>query len=120
MRHYETSVQELKDKSLPVLPLAVHPAAPRALPPSKALEAATALTDKLTDDQLIHMVVGEVSRGQGSALGSAGIAVPGAAGETSSILEEPYGIPGSTCSTSESRATSSAPIRVREREELPT
>ncbi len=90
----ESVAQELKDKSLPVLPLVVHPAAPRALPPSKALEAATALTDKLTDDQLIHMVVGEVSRGQGSALGSAGIAVPGAAGETSSILEEPYGIPG--------------------------
>lgn len=86
--------EELKARALPVLPLTVHPLSPCAIPLSKALEEARALTDTLTDDQLVHMVVGEVSKGQGSALGSAGIAVPGAAGETSSILEGPYGIPG--------------------------
>lgn len=40
------------------------------------------------------MVIGEVAKGQGQALGSAGIMVPGAAGETSGCLEESYGVPG--------------------------
>ena len=40
------------------------------------------------------MVIGEVSEGQEIALGAVGIMVPGAAGETSGILEEKYDIPG--------------------------
>ncbi len=52
------------------------------------------LTEQLNDEQLIAMVIGEVSKGQGQALGAAGIKVPGAAGETSGILEEKYGVPG--------------------------
>lgn len=39
----------------------------------------------LTTEQMIPMVIGEISQGQG-ALGAAGIRVPGAAGETSSSL----------------------------------
>lgn len=59
-----------------------------------AAAAARELTAKLTEEQMISMVIGEISKGQGQALGSAGIMVPGAAGETSSCLEEQYGVPG--------------------------
>ncbi len=52
------------------------------------------LAAKLTEEQMIHMVTGEVSRGQLQTLGVAGIMVPGAAGETSGCLEEEYGVPG--------------------------
>lgn len=52
------------------------------------------LVEKLTDEELIAMVIGEISKGQGNSLGAAGIMVPGAAGETSGILEEAYDVPG--------------------------
>lgn len=42
------------------------------------------LARELTDDELIRLVVGDPGRAQGSNLGSAGISVPGAAGETGS------------------------------------
>ena len=47
-------------------------------------EAAT-LVETLTQEELIALAIGDPSRGQGSELGSAGISVPGAAGETSGI-----------------------------------
>lgn len=59
-----------------------------------AAKAARELAAKLDQEQMISMVIGEISKGQGQALGSAGIMVPGAAGETSSCLEEQYGVPG--------------------------
>ena len=63
--------------------------------PANPLEQkAEELVEKLTDEQLIAMVIGEVSKGQGQALGAAGIMVPGAAGETSSALEKEYDVPG--------------------------
>ena len=52
------------------------------------------LAEKLTNEELLAMVMGEISKGQESALGGAGIMVPGAAGETSGILEETYDVPG--------------------------
>lgn len=63
-------------------------------PVGDAEKAAIELTEKLDTEQMIAMVIGEVSKGQGQTLGSAGIMVPGAAGETSSILEKEYGVPG--------------------------
>ena len=48
---------------------------------------------KLTDEELVRLSCGEVSRGHEAALGAAGIMVPGAAGETSSFIEERYNIP---------------------------
>nr|WP_296439473.1 glycoside hydrolase family 3 protein [uncultured Acetatifactor sp.] len=60
----------------------------------EAAKAARELAAKLSEEQMIAMVIGEISKGQGQALGSAGIMVPGAAGETSSCLEEEYGVPG--------------------------
>ncbi len=59
-------------------------------------EKAEEITEKLTDEELIAMVIGEISKGQGQALGSAGNMVPGAAGETSSVLKEKYQIPGAS------------------------
>ena len=46
---------------------------------------AAALTATLSQEELIALAIGDPSRGQGSELGSAGISVPGAAGETSAI-----------------------------------
>ena len=66
------------------------------LPQPKTWEKAREITEKLTDEELIAMVIGEISKGQGQALGSAGNMVPGAAGETSSALKEKYGIPGAS------------------------
>lgn len=87
--------EELKDKDLPVIALrpgkVCLPVYEESLEEKKAKE----LTEGLTDEELIAMVIGEISRGQSSnALGSAGIMVPGAAGETSSVLDKTYGIPG--------------------------
>lgn len=66
----------------------------RSYPVTEAEKMAEELTAKLSEEQLTAMVIGEISKGQGQALGSAGIMVPGAAGETSSCLEEAYGVPG--------------------------
>ena len=52
------------------------------------------LVEKLTDDELLYMLFGEISKGQENAIGAAGIMVPGAAGETSGCLEEKYDVPG--------------------------
>lgn len=86
--------QEAEEKDLvPVI------FAPKAMEPVKISEnewerKAEELVEKLTEEELIAMVIGEVSKGQENALGAAGIMVPGAAGETSGILEEKYDIPG--------------------------
>lgn len=61
---------------------------------SSASRMAKDLVSRLGDEELTAMVIGEVSRGQGQALGAAGIMVPGSAGETSSVLEKTYDVPG--------------------------
>lgn len=88
--------EELAARKLPVLPLKAAAERQAAYEPSEALRKARSLAERLTEEELIHMVVGEVSKGQGSesALGAASISIPGAAGETSAILEERYGVPG--------------------------
>lgn len=60
----------------------------------EASKQAEELTAQLSVSEKIAMVIGEVSKGQGEALGAAGIMVPGAAGETSSVIEEKWDIPG--------------------------
>ena len=87
---------ELAEKHAPVVPLVPKPERKQARPATPAAEAARALAEKLTDEELISMCIGNVTRGQGSALGSAGVAVPGSAGETSNILEETWNVPGIT------------------------
>ena len=59
---------------------------------NKYRKEAMELTEKLTEEELIAMVIGEANKAQSSALGSAGVKVPGAAGETSSILEDKWGV----------------------------
>lgn len=63
-------------------------------PRSPYEEKARKIVEQLTDEQLTAMAVGEISKGHDVAFGSTGIMVPGAAGETSSSLEESHGIPG--------------------------
>ncbi|MDO4977487.1 MAG: glycoside hydrolase family 3 C-terminal domain-containing protein [Eubacteriales bacterium] len=60
---------------------------------SKYEKMAKELVEKLSEEELIAMSIGEVSRGHDVALGAAGMMVPGAAGETSGILEEKYDFP---------------------------
>ena len=87
--------KELLAKALPVYPLVGQCEAREDGPQTEMEKMAKDLAEKLTDEELIHLVVGEVNKSQNAnALGSAGIMVPGAAGETSSILSQKYGIPG--------------------------
>jgi len=53
------------------------------------------LAETLSEEQLIALATGDPGKGQGSALGSAGITVPGAAAETSdAAIGEPWNIAG--------------------------
>ncbi len=83
-----------EEKGLVPIPFAPGAEKPPVSEEKKEAVWAKELTAKLTKEQMIHMVTGEVSRGQGQTLGVAGILVPGAAGETSGCLEEEYGVPG--------------------------
>ncbi len=67
---------------------------PADIPQDGLLQEAKALAETLTEEELIRMSAGEISRGHDVALGAAGIMVPGAAGETSSVLENTRGVPG--------------------------
>ena len=84
----------LAEGKAPIVALAPMAEEKRPCAPSPAARSAKELVGKLTDEELISICVGNVKRGQGSALGSAGVAVPGSAGETSNILEEKYQVPG--------------------------
>lgn len=83
-----------EEKNVPVVAYTPVQEKAERITPNKAAALAAELVEKLTDEQLIAMVIGEISKGQGSHIGAAGIMVPGAAGETSSALEEQYDVPG--------------------------
>lgn len=51
-------------------------------------DEAAQIVNKLETEQLIRMATGDPAKGQGSNLGSAGISVPGSAGETSTAAYE--------------------------------
>ena len=84
----------LKEKG--IRSVEIEPQAEKAarIPENELDRQARAIADRLTDEELTAMVIGEISKGQENALGSAGIMVPGAAGETSQALEEKYDVPG--------------------------
>lgn len=86
--------KQAKEEGLPVISFAPQEEIIRRRPVSAYEKKAAALTEKLTKEELIAMVIGEVTKGQSSALGASGVKVPGAAGETSGILEEKWGAPG--------------------------
>lgn len=86
--------KEAAEKALPVIAFAPKCVQAQRIAPNAAAEMAAQLVEKLTDEQLIPMTIGEISKGQGSQIGAAGIMVPGAAGETSSALEAEFDVPG--------------------------
>lgn len=94
----EQMEREWKEKAarreVPVVGFAPVPEKKKTYEPDELDKKAEEITEQLTDEQLIAMVIGEVSRGHNQALGAAGIMVPGAAGETSSILEKDWDVPG--------------------------
>ena len=79
---YEASwKKELLAKELPIYPLVGQCEAREDGPQTEMEKMAKDLAEKLTDEELIHLVVGEVNKSQNAnALGSAGIMVPGARG----------------------------------------
>ena len=81
-------------KKVPVVAYAPVQMQEERIVPNPVSRMAAELTEKLTDEQLIAMVIGEINKAQGSQLGAAGIVVPGAAGETSGALEKEYDVPG--------------------------
>lgn len=67
------------------------------LPENEHIKDAKAIAEKLTDDELIALLMGEITKGQDNIkeneLVETGIYVPGAAGETTCMLEKKYGVP---------------------------
>ncbi len=80
-------------------PVALAPAAEKkyAVPASDCDAVARDIASKLTEDEMIALLMGEITKGQDNIhegeLVTTGIYVPGAAGETTGILEEKYGVP---------------------------
>ena len=89
--------KEADDKG--IAPVNFAPAAERICRhPATDLDAkARAAAEQLSDDELIALLMGEITKGQDNVkdgeLVETGIYVPGAAGETTCQLEEKYGIP---------------------------
>lgn len=86
--------KEAEDKGIVPVLFAPKPLEMTRIPANELDQKPEELVAKLTDEEMIAMVIGEVSKGQDNALGAAGIMVPGAAGETSGVLEEKYDVPG--------------------------
>ena len=86
--------KELEDRGIVPVVFSPEEEKKERIPAGEPERMAAELVEKLSDEELIAMVIGEVSKGQDNALGSAGIMVPGAAGETSGILEEKWDVPG--------------------------
>lgn len=95
----ENWIKELAMRGLPIIELPKWRGKAWCPPYSQSLQEKNPIIEQLKDEDLVCMVVGESSKGQGSQnafVGSAGTLIPGSAGETSSILYEKYGIPGVT------------------------
>ena len=90
----ETYEETVKREGYPVVEWVPEKITHRPLTGNHLDEMAEALIAKLSDEQLAMMTIGELSSNHNIALGAAGIMVPGAAGETCSILDEEYDIPG--------------------------
>ncbi len=95
VRHMEQAwKKEAREKGLTPVEFAPEGRQRKVIQAGRFDDMAVELTEKLSDEQLIAMVIGEVSKGHDNQLGAAGIMVPGAAGETSGALEEQWGVPG--------------------------
>lgn len=86
--------KEAEEKGLEPLVFAPVKEEKKEIPVNELDQKAAEIVEQLSDEELIAMVIGEVSKGQDNALGAAGIMVPGAAGETSGALEEKWDVAG--------------------------
>ena len=94
MQYTDVLQKQAEDRNLPIIPFKPQEKVLSRRPVNEYEKRAARLVEKLTEEELTAMVIGEVSKGQSSALGAAGIKVPGSAGETSGILEEKWNVPG--------------------------
>ncbi|TGY87721.1 beta-glucosidase [Petralouisia muris] len=95
LKQYVNGLQkQAEEEKLPVIPFGPQAKILRRRPVNEYGRQAAELVEKLTTEELIAMVIGEISKGQSSVLGAAGVKVPGSAGETSSILDEKWDVPG--------------------------
>lgn len=94
MQYTDVLQKQAEDRNLPIIPFKPQEEVLSRRPVNEYEKRAARLVEKLTEEELTAMVIGEVSKGQSSALGAAGIKVPGSAGETSGILEEKWNVPG--------------------------
>lgn len=89
---YEAWVKKGKERQLPVIALDMTAVETEIINYSDEQEnpedEAVQLVNKLSVEQMIQLATGDPGKGQGSNLGSAGISVPGSAGETSSCAKE--------------------------------
>lgn len=89
---YEAWVKKGKERRLPVIALDMTAVEMEIINYSDEQEnpedEAVQLVNKLSVEQMIQLATGDPGKGQGSNLGSAGISVPGSAGETSSCAKE--------------------------------
>lgn len=91
MKRYEDMKRKAEANHVPVLSMeSVLPETKKdeySLRPCYASVKAKELVLKLTQEQMTMLVTGDVRKGQGTALGSAGIDAPGSAGQTSACAE---------------------------------
>ncbi|MBR0215031.1 MAG: fibronectin type III-like domain-contianing protein, partial [Solobacterium sp.] len=89
--------QVAEKKGLAPIPFAPKPEVRKTYATPEIDEKACEIAQKLTDEELIALVMGEITKGQDNlkdnALVETGIYVPGAAGETTCQLEEKYNLP---------------------------
>ncbi len=92
--------EEVRERQLPVLPLEKQldgirgQLIPQVIPKDETDREAEKIVSELSDEQKAALCVGRIKSGPAEYIGNAGVQVPGAAGETASVLEEKYGIRG--------------------------
>ncbi len=89
--------QEAAEQGLQPVPFAPAPEKRPEYPAADIDAKACEIAEQLTEEELIHLLMGEITKGQDNLkdneLVETGIYVPGAAGETTCQLEEKYNIP---------------------------
>ena len=90
--------KEAAAKGLEAIPFAPAPIIEKTAPINPLAETAEKIAAEMTDRELTLMLLGEISKGQDNIednqLVTTGVFVPGAAGETSIVMEESRDIPG--------------------------
>ncbi|MCQ2529942.1 MAG: glycoside hydrolase family 3 C-terminal domain-containing protein [Lachnospiraceae bacterium] len=89
--------KEAAEKNVAICAFAPEEIEIKRLPESKFYEEAKAIAEKMSEEELTAMLMGEITKGQDNIkdnqLVMTGMFIPGAAGETSCKFTEEYGIP---------------------------